>query len=362
MPGPEANTVNVAKMCSAFAGEGCDVTLAALPGAPTDQLHERIHSAYDVANPFAVRALAKACARPSMAALAAAGLTRRLRPNLVYTRAPHVALATCIAGACTVLELHASEEAFSAAGRAALGAVLRHPKLVGVVAISEALARHLIAGGVARNVVIAHDGADPRPTAPPPPPRERLLIGFVGRYYTGKGLELIARLAPLCPWADFHLLGGDEIAATRLLRGPLAGNVICHGAKQHSEAIDFIDGCDAVLAPYQRVVRVADGVTDAARWMSPLKIFEYMAAGKPILASDLPVLREILTDGDTAQLLPPDDPLAWAAALTALRDNPTARIALGQRGRSRFLAHHTWSARAGHILAALNRTPAKSAA
>ena len=74
--------------------------------------------------------------------------------------------------------------------------------------------------------------------------------------------------------------------------------------------------------------------------MSPLKVFEYMAAGKPVLASDIPALREILRDGETALLLPPGEPEAWAAAL-------------GARARAVFLSEYTWDARAARILARL---------
>lgn len=361
MPGLEANTVNVAKMCSAFAGNGCDVTLAALPGVEKD-LPGEIQRYYSTAHPFSVHALPRVCARPSLAALAGADLARRTRADIVYTRAPHVALAACMIGAPTVLELHTSEDAFKRAGRAALRAALRHPKLTGVVAISAALAHHLRASHPSSEIIVAHDGADTRPAGPAPPARDRLKVGFVGHFYRGKGLELIAELAPLCPWADFHLVGGDANAATRLLSAPLPSNMVCHGSKSHADAVSFIDTCDVMLAPYQRVVRVADGVTDAARWMSPLKIFEYMAAGKAILASNLPTLREILVDGETARLLDPDDPAAWADALRSVRDDATARSAYGDRARARFFNEHTWIARARRILVAIHRMPARGAA
>ena len=87
--------------------------------------------------------------------------------------------------------------------------------------------------------------------------------------------------------------------------------------------------------------------------MSPLKLFEYMAAGKPILASDIPALREVLRDGETALLLPPGDAQAWAAAARRLLADPPAATALGARAQADFLATYTWEARATGILARL---------
>ncbi len=98
---------------------------------------------------------------------------------------------------------------------------------------------------------------------------------------------------------------------------------------------------------------------EIGRWMSPLKVLEYMAAGKAILASDIPALREILRDGETALLLPPGEPEAWAAAARALLRDPGRAAALGARARAAFLAKHTWDARAVRILA---RLPASGSA
>ena len=92
------------------------------------------------------------------------------------------------------------------------------------------------------------------------------------------------------------------------------------------------------------------GKGDIARWMSPLKIFEYMASGKPIICSDLPVLREVLKHQDTAFLCPPDEIDAWVKALMTLRDNPEIGQAIAQNAKKEFLSHYTWQARAHKVL------------
>ena len=62
--------------------------------------------------------------------------------------------------------------------------------------------------------------------------------------------------------------------------------------------------CDILIAPYAAQVSHAGG-GDIGRWMSPLKLFEYMAAERPVVTADLPVLREVVRDGETALLCPP---------------------------------------------------------
>ena len=74
---------------------------------------------------------------------------------------------------------------------------------------------------------------------------------------------------------------------------------------------------DAAVA----VVPLPDNLM-ARYFTSPLKLFDYMAAGVPIVASDLPSIREVLTDGDNALLMPPDDPVALAATIRRLLVNP----------------------------------------
>jgi glycosyltransferase involved in cell wall biosynthesis len=90
----------------------------------------------------------------------------------------------------------------------------------------------------------------------------------------------------------------------------------------------------------------------ATRHLSPLKLFEYLAAGRAIVASDLPAFREILTQNEHALLVPPDDPRALAQAIALLSRDPALRARLGSAARV-LSAQHTWRGRAAKILAAV---------
>jgi len=84
-----------------------------------------------------------------------------------------------------------------------------------------------------------------------------------------------------------------------------------------------------------------------------LKIFEYMALGKAIVCSDLPVLREVLTDQRNALLVPPEDVTAWVAAIHRLQADESLRQRLGDAARNDFLAQYSWQMRAQKVIADL---------
>lgn len=97
----------------------------------------------------------------------------------------------------------------------------------------------------------------------------------------------------------------------------------------------------AAAAPYS---------AEGSFYFSPLKLYEYMAAGLPVVASHVGHLPEVITDGRTGLLTPPGDAGTLADALAALASNPKWRDALGQTARSEVLARHTWERVASRIL------------
>jgi hypothetical protein len=88
----------------------------------------------------------------------------------------------------------------------------------------------------------------------------------------------------------------------------------------------------------------------SAKYTSPLKVFEAMAVGLALVASDLPSLRELLHHGEDAWLVKPDDPAALAEGIRALVADPALRARLGRTLGARA-AEHSWDARAARILA-----------
>jgi len=109
---------------------------------------------------------------------------------------------------------------------------------------------------------------------------------------------------------------------------------------------------DILLAPYQnRVTLTTKGKGDISKWMSPLKIFEYMAHAKAIVASDLPVLKEVLCHEVNSLLCPPQDIEAWQNALLELANNSSLRTALGDTARQEFVKRYTWKGRGEVVLA-----------
>jgi glycosyltransferase involved in cell wall biosynthesis len=95
---------------------------------------------------------------------------------------------------------------------------------------------------------------------------------------------------------------------------------------------------------------LAAGGGDITNWMSPMKLFEYMAHGKPIIAADLPAIREVLTDGETALLCEPGDVEAWRKAVERLRTDPDLRVVLGEAAFARLQRDYTWEGRARAVI------------
>lgn len=346
-PSRAANSLQIRTMCRAFARLGHEVVLTGFREGGAARVAQG-GDYREILLPAPGRFLPM-----RRQELLAAWLAARYRPDIAYTREPVLGLRAARLGIPTVFEPHALP---GEGGRnsAALEALLRHPRLAAVAPISRALAVDLAAryGAPAHGaaVVIAHDGAEPGPEPAPAPSSSRPKVGYFGHLYPGKGMELIARLAPACPEVEFAVYGGQEKDIARW-REATAGvrNLTLHGHIPHDRVRATAETCDMLIAPYAARVDDISG-RDIGRWMSPLKIFEYMATGRPIVTSDLPVLREVLSDGETALLCRPAIIEEWVGAISRLASDRDLRERIGAAARRELLARYTWEKRAQTIL------------
>ena len=229
-----------------------------------------------------------------------------------------------------------------------------------IVSITEALAKHYREeyGCTNIDIVVAPDGADPIPPGTTPPDigvaGSGLQVGYIGHRYKGRGGEMVLQLAHRLPEFRFHIVGGTATDLTKrrgVMSEEIPENVVFYGFLPPSEVDRYRLAFDVLLAPYQRTVYVSGGErTSTAKWMSPLKIFEYMAAGKPILCSDLPVIREVLENGHNAMLCDPDNLDCWVAALTRLQRDRTLAKQISATALRDFTEKYTWQRRAASVL------------
>jgi glycosyltransferase involved in cell wall biosynthesis len=220
----------------------------------------------------------------------------------------------------------------------------------GVVTITAALASALSErhGGIAPHAVI-RDGCRLGP--PPPWPTTgrgaKPRVYYVGQLYPWKGVDVLVEAIRLVPAAELVVVGGlppepDLERVKRLVSSlSLGDRVHFRGFVPPSEL------AAEVAQAHLFVIPLLDSTT-ARLFTSPLKLFEAMASGRPVVASDLPSIREVLAHEKNALLVPPGDSQALAGAIERLLTEP----ALGRALAAKALDHVTafsWDARAAKI-------------
>jgi glycosyltransferase involved in cell wall biosynthesis len=182
---------------------------------------------------------------------------------------------------------------------------------------------------------------------------EAFTAGYTGHLYPGRGIDLLVELARRNPTMRFLWAGGEPVATelwSKRLANAGLNNVRLMGFIPNSQLPLIQAACDVLMMPHERRVS-ASGGGDIARFTSPMKMFEYLASGRAILASDLPVLREVLNK-DNAVLIAPEDIDAWNGALRVLKINEDRRRTLGNQART-DAAQYTWVERARRSLEGL---------
>lgn len=188
------------------------------------------------------------------------------------------------------------------------------------------------------------------PDEPRQPNGRPLRVYYVGHLYPGRGIDLILALAMLEPDLQFHIVGGEDSDIAEWA-AQASSNVIFHGYVRPAGLAAHYAKADICIAPLQRQVAVAGGRGDTSPWMSPMKLFEYMAFGKPVIVSDLPVIHEVVAPGIDGLLCPPEDVTAWQRAIRLLHGDRKLRERLGEAARRKVSEQHTWARRAARILA-----------
>ncbi|WP_247826378.1 glycosyltransferase family 4 protein [Arthrobacter antioxidans] len=238
--------------------------------------------------------------------------------------------------------------------------VMRRASLV--VTLGEAMKRGIMRSGIPQDkVLLSPNGVGEEFLEEPVPaaaardrvglPTKGIFVGTVSSLVDYEGLDTLLRavalLVPSNPELRCLIVGdGSAAPALRSLAQELgiSSSVTFAGRVPRHQARSFHQALDIFVVP-RRDLEVTSAVT-------PLKPVEAMACARPVVASDLPALREIISHGVTGLLVDPENPATLAAAIKHLMDHEEERTGFGARGREIVLATRTWARNASQLAGA----------
>lgn len=381
LPALRANTIQVMKMAQALVSLGHDIRILVPQG---DFEHHQltwddIAHHYGLCHRFEIEWLpTEPRLRSYDYGLKSVNRARKFGADLIYTRLPQSAALASLMGIPSIFEIHDLPQ-----GRIGPWMLMRFLKGGGgraLVVITAALRDAVDEryGRLLNNrkesplpIIVEPDGVDlARYRNIPTPQQARkslsfslslqsssFIAGYTGHLYPGRGSDLILDIAGQLPSINFMLAGGETADVSRVrqkIKNLGLKNITLTGFIPNAELPQYQAACDILLMPYQRRVAASSG-GDIARYLSPMKLFEYMACGRAIISSDLPVLKEIL-NYENAFLLPPDDLTAWVTTIQDLSVNPekcAQRAAQAQKDAQQY----SWKVRAQKIISAIQDDP-----
>ena len=170
---------------------------------------------------------------------------------------------------------------------------------------------------------------------------------YLGSLHPWKGVETLVRAAVDLPQEKLQIAGGS---AERIAQ--LQGLAKSLGVLERIEFLGPVAPAERfrIIGAARVCVLPLTATSIATRYTSPLKLFEYMAMGRAIVAADAPAIREVLTHEHNALLVPPEDSHALASAVARLLAEPDTAQRLGMEARRLVMERYSWEARATTIL------------
>ncbi len=359
LPATETDSEQAIRTIDALGRRGVEVTLV-LPtagGRPQPDAHA-IADYYKARAPLQVTHVPNALSfwstgRKWLHAVTSLQHAERLRPDVIYTRNFPTLFVASARGIPIAYETYRPWGDQFPMLRPAFRAAMNAKTFVGGVFHSEvARARYEAIGVAPDRLRVVHNGYDPSLFSPRLSklearaqlglPHDALLVTYTGHVNMTKGLALVLGMAKRCPQATFVLVGAQGDGPIQKVAKRMR-NLRVVQWQPFDQAVKYLFASDVLLQPPSALPLKLVGNT-----VLPMKLFLYLAAGRPILAPATEDVRELLRDGDNAVLVPPGDVNAASHALKQLLNDPARMQAIAERAL-RDAERLTWDARAEKI-------------
>lgn len=360
LPTEKAYGIQIAKMCEAFAELGIKVKLTA--PFRFSRIHDGFFEYYNVKRNFVFRklfapdfylpgSLDKLAfgVKSFVSALILIFYAKYSRGDVFYFRdeMPLYFISFLIKNSLLFFEAHKFSESRKLWYRRFKS------KNIKIITISHGLKDQFLKFGFKNeNILVAPDGVDLEefdPDTSQQSARQKLglvldkkIVVYTGHLFEWKGAENLAKTAQILPEVDFIFVGGTDhdILEFRRKFGQTR-NIVVVGHKPHKEVPLYLKSADVLVLPNQPIETISELYT------SPLKLFEYMASERPIVASDLPSIREILNHENSVLVKPDSESLA--DGIKKVLGNQTLSNQISARA-FKDVQNYTWSNRARKII------------
>ncbi len=350
-PTEKAHGIQIARMCEAFADQGHEVELVVPSRLNT--ITESPYGFYGVKQNFKVRKVwSLDVVRFGPLGFLVHAVTFAMtvfflywrEKGLIYTRDTLLVVLLSILGKRVCCEIH------DIRNNIFFSFVVQRVNTV--VVITKALKEALVDMGVSGDtIIVAPDGvalqmfdislSQDEARRATGLPRDRQIVMYTGHLYSWKGADVLARAAQYIPSALFVFVGGTKEDVKVFSERYSQDNVHILGHQRYENIPQYLKAADVLVLPNTVEKKISNLYT------SPLKLFEYMAVKRPIIASDLPSLREILNE-EMAAFFHPGDPEDLANRIGGMLSNVEQATFLASRARE-AVSVYSWNTRAERI-------------
>ena len=268
------------------------------------------------------------------------------RSDYIYLRSPKLSLALIKHKIPHFLEIHDSEELIEEGWIKKITEAHKSNLIRHLFPISKAAAQYLIDFGAdPKRISIVPCGVDLSLFSTIKPLnfeelKNRPKVFYIGRISRDRGLNILEKIAKESI-AEVHLIGEVE---DKIIDHPL---LKVYGFVPHKEIPKYYEKSHIIVQPYQPELKHIKSI-------SPMKLFEAMASGRPIIISDIPPIREILIHERDALLVDPKDEKEWIDAIKRLKKDVSLAKTLSTNAKNK-VKEYSWDERAKKILKVLRQ-------
>ena len=362
-----ANAVQVLKMCQAFSNSGIDVTLAVPEGDKRKSEGDyklSIEKNVGTYPEFSIVTFKQYTIFGRLKLLggyfSVKNLLDEIRPDFVFLRNIVLVRAAIKTNTPFIYEshnnlMHNTSRILNAYWTRYMLRVSPNPLMINFVAISSALGNFWTDMGIPEDKVLSvHDGFDSQwfeqlvnkedARELVGLPQEKKIVLYMGSLYQDRDIDNIIDMAKNLEEAYFVVVGGspeEQNFYQCIAQNNKVSNIIFWGSVNHQDVANFLFSADILLMTWSRRVKTIN-------YCSPLKLFEYMAAGRIIVGHGYPTIKEVLQNGEDAYLVDPDSKEDLLEMLRrAINENPEE---FGIKSREKAFEKYTWQQRADKII------------